>query len=173
MIAPSGTSNGHVGSRAWRARTSCEQERVRHRHGLAQLARHAALWYRHRVTSDEALRRGREAFESRGRHDAHAGLSAAERDALLEPDDLERLATAAYLLAKDAEATAAWARAHHGFSDRGQWARAARRGFWLSVLCLLRGAASEEFLWQYVLSAGSAGNPRRLFRAVALWFRST
>lgn len=99
------------------------------------------------MTTDEALDRVRKAFERRAYRDAHARLSAAERDAVLEPDDLERLATAAYLLAEDSEATSAWTRAHHGFIDRGEPARAARCSFWLSVTSLLRGEVAQCQGW--------------------------
>ena len=99
------------------------------------------------MTRDSALDRGRAAFEHRAWRSARAELSAADREAPLEPDDLERLAVAGYLLAEDSEASAAWTRAHHGFVDRGEAARAARCSFWLSVMCLLRGEAAQSHGW--------------------------
>ena len=45
----------------------------------------------------EARARGRECFGRRAWADAFAELSAADRDAPLEPEDVERLAMAAYL----------------------------------------------------------------------------
>jgi DNA-binding CsgD family transcriptional regulator len=99
------------------------------------------------MASHDALQRGRAAFARRAWRDAHAGLAAADHDAPVAPDDLERLAVAAYLLAEDAEATAAWTRAHHGFSEGGEPARAARCGFWLSVLGLLRGEKAQAHGW--------------------------
>ena len=57
---------------------------------------------RERMTTAETLERGRESF---GRHDwtdAYARFSAADRENALGPDDLERLATTAYLTRKDA-----------------------------------------------------------------------
>ena len=60
-----------------------------------------------------ARARGREAFRRRAWGDAFAELSAADREAPLEPDDLERLAIAAYLVGNDDESVELWARAHH------------------------------------------------------------
>jgi hypothetical protein len=49
------------------------------------------------ATTADALDRGRQLFGRRAWAGALAELSAADRDASLAPDDLERLATAAYL----------------------------------------------------------------------------
>ena len=65
------------------------------------------------MTTADALDRGRESFGRQAWADAYAQLSAADREAPLEPEDLERLATAAYLLGRDADSAEAWARAHH------------------------------------------------------------
>jgi hypothetical protein len=46
-------------------------------------------------------------------------LTAANREAALEPEDLEQLAIAAHLVGRDAESTDVWARAHHAFLGRG------------------------------------------------------
>ena len=53
------------------------------------------------MTTAQALARGRECFARRAWADAFAELSAADREARLEPEDLERLATAAYLIGSD------------------------------------------------------------------------
>ena len=90
---------------------------------------------------------GRKAFERRAWRDAHDRLSAAARDTELEPDDLERLAISAYLLAEDPDATSAWSRALQGYVDRGEPSRAARCGFWLSITCLLRGEMAQCHGW--------------------------
>ena len=57
----------------------------------------------------------------------------------LEPDDLERLATAAYLVGRDDESTGPGERAHHSAWTRGDAARAARCAFWLAFGLLDRG----------------------------------
>jgi hypothetical protein len=51
----------------------------------------------------DALRAGRESFARRAWADTFRLLEAADRESPLDPEDLERLATAAYLLGKDVE----------------------------------------------------------------------
>ena len=65
------------------------------------------------------LNRGRDAFCRRAWTDAYVSLAAADRDKPLQSDDLERLATAAYLIGKDAESVEIWTRAHQEFLGRG------------------------------------------------------
>src|SRR5688572_20152831 len=79
--------------------------------------------------------------------EAYSRLSAADRAAGLGADDLERLATAAYLVGRDAEALAAWTRLHHACIDDGETARAARAGFWLALLLLLAGEQARASGW--------------------------
>jgi hypothetical protein len=57
----------------------------------------------------DALKRGRAAFTAQAWADAVEGLSAADRAAPLAPDDLERLATAAYLAGREDESAELWA----------------------------------------------------------------
>ena len=57
----------------------------------------------------------------------------------LAPEDLERLATAAYLLGRDADSIDIWARAHHDLLRRGDLERAARCAFWLFFILLKKG----------------------------------
>jgi DNA-binding CsgD family transcriptional regulator len=84
------------------------------------------------MTAIEALARGRAAFEQEAWSDAYAQLAAADRHASLEPPDLDRLATAAYLIGEDAASTDARTRAHNGFLERGEAICAARSAFWLA-----------------------------------------
>ena len=56
----------------------------------------------------DVLDRGREFFGRQAWGDAFAELSAADREAALELEDLERLAVAAYLVGADAESDDAW-----------------------------------------------------------------
>lgn len=53
-------------------------------------------------------------------------LLVADGEAPLEPDDVERLATAAYLLGRDADCSELLARAYHDHLDRRAPERAAR-----------------------------------------------
>jgi DNA-binding CsgD family transcriptional regulator len=80
---------------------------------------------------DESLPLGRTAFEQRKWSSAYARLDAADKASPLDPDDLDRLATAAYLVGEDAASVDARGRAYHGFLERGEPVRAARSAFWL------------------------------------------
>lgn len=100
------------------------------------------------MLGSDALDRGREAFARKAWREAFQQLSAADDGASLEPSDLERLATAAYLVAEEADAAAVWTRAFHEFLDRDQPDRSARCGFWLSLTLLLRGDAAQSSGWQ-------------------------
>lgn len=77
-----------------------------------------ARWERAMQTT-ELVEQGREAF---GRHawpDAFALLEQADRTTALEPVDLERLATAAYLTGHDEASIDAWGRAHQVWLAQG------------------------------------------------------
>jgi DNA-binding CsgD family transcriptional regulator len=99
------------------------------------------------MTRTPAIAQGREAFARWKWRAAYAQFAAADRDLPLEPTDLERFATAAWLLGKDAQATTIWMRAHHQFIDRGKVERAARLGFWLSLSLLLAGEMARSSGW--------------------------
>ena len=90
---------------------------------------------------------GREAFDSAAWRDAFTRLSAADAETALEPEDLERLATAAYLIGQDYDAHAAWSRAYHEHVDRGDVEPAARCGYWLSLTLVLAGEAAQSRGW--------------------------
>jgi DNA-binding CsgD family transcriptional regulator len=79
-----------------------------------------------------SLQEGRAAFESGAWSDAYASLVAADAAAPLDPEDLDRLAAAAYLIGQDETSVQAYTRAHRGFLDRGNPIRAARSAFWLA-----------------------------------------
>ena len=77
----------------------------------------------------------------------YAHLVAADRESPLEPEDLARLATAAYLTGREAESAGFWGRAHHGFHDRNQPAAAARSAFWLAYGLLDKGESAQASGW--------------------------
>ncbi len=97
--------------------------------------------------AEHALERGRESFERQAWADAYADLAAADRDGPLGPEDLERLAVAAYLLGMDGESVEAWSRAHHECLRRDDPERAARCAFWLAFGLLLRGDMAPAGGW--------------------------
>jgi DNA-binding NarL/FixJ family response regulator len=84
------------------------------------------------MAADADLDAGRESFRRQAWSDALAKLSSADRRASLGPDDLERLAVAAYLLGMDAASAQAWARAFNLLAGGGEARRAARCAFWLA-----------------------------------------
>jgi DNA-binding CsgD family transcriptional regulator/tetratricopeptide (TPR) repeat protein len=95
----------------------------------------------------DALDRGREFFGQHAWGDAFAELSAADRDAALELEDLERLAVAAYLVGTDGDSDDAWLRAHHECLRLGDVVRAARCAGWLAQGLLLRGEMARGGGW--------------------------
>src|SRR6188474_902298 len=99
------------------------------------------------MTDLVTLQRGRTSFEQRAWSDSHRLLTAADRDGVLEPQDLERLATAAHLTGQDDEGEAFRERAHQAFLARGDREGAARSAFWLAFGLLQRGARAPASGW--------------------------
>jgi DNA-binding CsgD family transcriptional regulator len=95
----------------------------------------------------DALDRGRSAVAAQAWSDAVAALAEADQAAPLEADDLERLATAAWLTGRDAESAEAWARAHHQLLARAELRRAARCAIWLGFGLVLRGEMVRAGGW--------------------------
>jgi DNA-binding CsgD family transcriptional regulator len=93
------------------------------------------------------LDRGRAAFQRRAWTEAHACLAAADLEAPLSRDDLERFAIAAYLIGRDAESTEIWTRAHHAFLEVAAVARAARCAFWLASGLMHHGERARAGAW--------------------------
>lgn len=95
----------------------------------------------------DAIDRGRESFGRRAWADAFAQLSAAEGDSQLGLEDLERLATAAYLAGRMDDSVDAWTRAYHEYIDACDVARAARCAFWLAFILLNKGELASGGGW--------------------------
>ena len=93
------------------------------------------------------LARARKSFEQHTWADSYRLFEAADREAPLEPEDLERLATAAYLMGREDDSEAFWERAHRGFLERGDREGAARSACWLAVGLQLRGAIAPASGW--------------------------
>ncbi len=79
------------------------------------------------------LQKAREAFGRRAWGEAFAAFSTADREQQLAPEDLELLATAAYLTGHATVSADVWTRAHGEFLTRGNTARAARCAIRLGV----------------------------------------
>ncbi len=94
-----------------------------------------------------SLDRGRKAFEASAWASAYAELTAADVEAPLGPDDLERLAVSAYLIGEEDVSADLWVRAYHEWMESGSDAHAARCAFWLAIGFLLSGAAARYGGW--------------------------
>src|SRR5262245_36186329 len=95
----------------------------------------------------DTLQRARTLFDERAWAGAYRLFEAADREATLEPEDLDRFATAAYLIGKDAESEAFRERAHHAHLERGDFERAAQSAGWLAFGLLHRGAMAQGSGW--------------------------
>src|SRR5687767_9967266 len=93
------------------------------------------------------LARARKSFEQHTWADSYRLFEAADREAPLEPEDLERLATAAYLMGREDDSEAFWERAHRTFLERGDREGAARSACWLALGLQLRGAIAPASGW--------------------------
>ena len=90
---------------------------------------------------------GASAFDRRAWADAFAELSAADRTTSLEPGELERLATAAYLVGRDDESVAIWERAHQALLSRGERRRAVACAGWIVFVLMNGGQAAPAGGW--------------------------
>lgn len=90
---------------------------------------------------------GQAAFRRRAWAEAYTELTSAPRGTALALDDLERLATAAYLVGKDAESNDLWARTYQEALDAGDLARAVRCAFWLGFELLMGGEKARGGAW--------------------------
>jgi len=99
------------------------------------------------MTAPDALEQGRASFAQHQWTDAHARLSAADQDTPLEPEDLERLATASSLIGRDSDTAELWTRAHREYLTRGNVERAARCAFWLAFGLLNKGKRARSSGW--------------------------
>ena len=99
------------------------------------------------MANADVVAEGRRAFERRAWTDAYEQLSAADRAGGIEPDDLERLATAAYLTGHDEASSDALTRAHHAWLDRGSLEPAVRCAFWAGFGLVQRGEMAQGGGW--------------------------
>jgi DNA-binding CsgD family transcriptional regulator len=96
---------------------------------------------------DDALVAAREAYAQRRWKHAHQLLMRAEATAPIPPEDLERLAAAAYLLGLDDEQIAALERAYRAYLDEQNPRRAVQCAVWLAAHLLLRGEVARATGW--------------------------
>jgi DNA-binding CsgD family transcriptional regulator len=91
------------------------------------------------VTVVDQLQQGRRAYRNRAWRAAHQALSEADQATPLPAEDLELLATSAYMLGRGDEYVAGLERALRAFLERGEELRAARCAFWIGIDLCLRG----------------------------------
>jgi ATP/maltotriose-dependent transcriptional regulator MalT len=99
------------------------------------------------MTTAETLERGRAAFEVSAWVEAYDWLAAADAEESLAPADIELLATAAFLIGRDDESSALWARAHRACLDLGDVEQAAGCAAWLAFGLLTRGEPVQAGSW--------------------------
>jgi ATP/maltotriose-dependent transcriptional regulator MalT len=99
------------------------------------------------MVRSDTLELGHDAYARRDWDNAYQNLAAADRADLLAPEDLECLATAAYLTGRDEEHDGALERAHRAYRDGGDHAAAARCAFWTGLLLMFRGEMGRASGW--------------------------
>lgn len=101
-----------------------------------------------RISAD-LLQLGREAYDRAAWGDAYTQLCAADQEAPLEVDDLERLAMAAYLTGRQDAALDVWGRAHHALMAQGEAGtqRAVRWAFWMGMVLVHKGHHAQAGGW--------------------------
>lgn len=95
----------------------------------------------------DGIGRARDAFNKQAWRRAYDELSAAAVAEPLEVDDLERLASAAYLAGLSDESRSAWISAHEKCAHLGDVARAVRCAFWLAFGLLNAGDLARGGGW--------------------------
>ena len=93
------------------------------------------------------LEYGRARYTDRAWADAYQALQRADEETPLLSDDLERLATAAYLTGRGAEYDRIQERLHRVHAEANKRGGAARCAFWLALMALLRGEVGKANAW--------------------------
>jgi DNA-binding CsgD family transcriptional regulator len=93
------------------------------------------------------IERGRDCYQRHAWAAAFEELSRADRAGTLAGEDLERLATAAYLIGRDKDYLALLERAYQAHAGAGATLAAARAAFWLGLRLLFRGESGRANGW--------------------------
>jgi DNA-binding NarL/FixJ family response regulator len=99
------------------------------------------------VTVSAAVRQGRDAIARRAWAGAFRAFAKADRERPLDPQDLEHLALAAYMLGRTDDHLEYLKRAHRAYQDARDLPRAARCAFWAGINLAVRGRASHAAGW--------------------------
>ena len=95
----------------------------------------------------DELARGREAYATRAWLKAYECLERADAEEAVEPQDLELLATAAFMLGRDDDCIAWLERAHQRHLDDGETLRAVRCAAWIVLNLATRGEIGPATGW--------------------------
>ena len=93
------------------------------------------------------LKRARAWYAERSWREAHASLSAADEAHPLGAEDLELLATSAYMLGREDDYFEALERSHQAHLDAGEPLRAVRCAFWVGVNLARQGEKGRASGW--------------------------
>jgi hypothetical protein len=93
------------------------------------------------------LERGRALYASEAWTDAYDALSAADRSNPLGAEDIELLATSAYMIGREADYLALLERAHRAHLAAGNELAALRCAFWIGVNLARRGEMGRAGGW--------------------------
>jgi DNA-binding CsgD family transcriptional regulator len=99
------------------------------------------------VDAADELNRGRQSYARRTWMDAYKSLSHADQVAPLGAEDLELLATSAYMLGRNDDHVSALERAHHMYLEASEALQAVRCAFWVGLNLALRGEMSRATGW--------------------------
>lgn len=99
------------------------------------------------MINKKTLERGREAFRQRAWQDAYNQLSDADMESPLDVEDLELLATAAYLTGNLAESNGIWSRTHTLYLKGGNTERAVRCAFQIGFALFHKGDYARGGGW--------------------------
>ena len=121
------------------------------------------------------LERGRRAYADRVWWDAYESLSRADQVVPLDAEDVELLATSAYMLGRDDEWMSLLARAHHVYVDAGEARRAASCAGWIGTNLALRGQVGGATGWfaraQRLLESYGRDCPERGWMLLPVMYR--
>jgi ATP/maltotriose-dependent transcriptional regulator MalT len=93
------------------------------------------------------IEQARKAYERRNWSDAYGSLAHADQAVPLGVEDLELLATSAYLIGRDDDYLRALDRAYRAHLEAGNVRRAVRCAFWLGLRLVLRGETGPGTGW--------------------------
>jgi DNA-binding CsgD family transcriptional regulator len=93
------------------------------------------------------LKRGRDCYARRAWGEAYDALVCADHATQLDVEDLDRLATCAYLTGRDLEFQRLIERLYRVHVDASDPARGARCAFWLALTFMLRGESGQSNAW--------------------------